>query len=73
MGVRAVINLATTAWGKAKVRHFKKLPTIYKDKDDQIRYMAHQKATGIIRKAVKVVYPNIPKPLYKSLGLRVLG
>ena len=39
-----VINLATMAWRKAKLRHSKKLPlTIYKDKDDQIKYMTHQK------------------------------
>ena len=60
--VCAVINLATMAWRKAKLRHSKKLPlTIYKDKDDQIKYMTHQKVTDIIRKAVKAVYPNMPK------------
>ena len=60
--VCAVINLATMTRRKAKLRHSKKLPlTIYKGKDDQIRYMAHQKVTDIIRKAVKAVYPDTPK------------
>ena len=27
----------------------------------QIKYMTHQKVTDIIRKAVKAVYPNMPK------------
>ena len=50
------------AWIKAKLRHSKKLPlTIYKDKNDQIKYMTHQKVTDVIRKAVKAIYPNIPK------------
>ena len=30
-------------------------------KDDQIRYMTHQKVAGVIREAVKAVYPNMPK------------
>ena len=47
--------------GKQKLRHSKKVPlTIYKDKDDQMKYMTHQKVTDIIRKAVKAVYPNMP-------------
>ena len=57
-----VINLAKIAWRKAKLRHSNKLPlTIYKNKDGEIKYMTHQKVTDIIRKAVKKVYPSMPK------------
>ena len=47
---------------KRKNRHPKKLPlTIYtagcKDKDDQTKYMTHQKVTGVIRKAVTAGLP----------------
>ena len=60
--VCAVINIATRAWRKAKLKHTNKfLLTVYKDKDSQIRYMTPQKVTDIIRKAVKAVYSNMSK------------
>ena len=50
------------AWRKDRLRHSMKLPlTIYKNKNGEIKYITHQKVTEIIRKAVKAVYPNMPK------------
>ena len=57
-----VINLAKMAWRKARLRHSNKLPlTVFKTKEGDIKYMTHQKVTDIIRKAVKKVYPSMPK------------
>ena len=44
------------------MKHSNQLPlTIYKNKDGEVKYMTHQKVTEIIRKAVKKVYPSMPK------------
>ena len=44
------------------MRHSLKMPlTIFKNKDGEVKYMTHQKVTDIIRKAVKAVYPDMPK------------
>ena len=57
-----VINLARMAWRKARLKHSNQLPlTIYKNKNGEVKYMTHQKVTEIIRKAVKKVYPSMPK------------
>jgi hypothetical protein len=50
------------AWRQAKLKHSQHLPlTIFKNKSGEVKYMTHQKVTDIIRKAVKTVYPDMPK------------
>ena len=45
-----------------KLKHPKKFPlTILQKKNGEVKYVAHQQVTDIIRKAVKAVYPNMAK------------
>ena len=56
------LAIASMVLRKVRLRHNTKLPlAIFKAKDGTVQYLTHSKVTDIIRKAVKIVYPDISK------------
>ena len=70
--VTALINMALR---KHKMKHPMSLPlAVYKDSKGKMCYLTRAKATEVIRKAVKAVYPDISKEelsKYSSHSFRV--
>ena len=70
-----VIALTNMPLRKHKLKHAMDIPlTVYRDSKGKVCYLTRAKATKVIRRAVKIVYPEISKDelsKYSSHSFRV--
>ena len=56
------MNIAQMSLRKVRAGHLKDMPlAVFVNAEGEVKYLASQKVTGILRKAAQNVYPDISK------------